>query len=139
MHYYTLGQASRATGLSKTTISKAITSGKISVFEKSKEGFKIDPSELHRVFPAVTETTTQKVTNANTQETGVTVNLETEIRLLREMLKREQEQNQFLQDQLIRSTLLLEVKRQPRQQNEGGFFARLFQKSLSKDGSSPSF
>jgi hypothetical protein len=129
VHYYTLGQASKATGLSKTTISKAIASGKISVFEKSKEGFKIEPSELHRVFPLVTETIEQKVTDVDTKETGVTASLETEIRLLREMLKREQNQNQFLQEQLTRSTLLLEATRQPKKQNQDGFFARLFQKS----------
>ena len=97
MHYYTLGQAAKATGVSKTTISKAIATGKISVFEKNKEGFKIEPSELHRVFPLVTETSNQNLTIDNTKETGVTASLETEIRLLREMLKREQEQNQILQ------------------------------------------
>jgi excisionase family DNA binding protein len=128
VHYYTLGQAARATGVSKTTISKAIARGKISVFEKSKEGFKIEQSELHRVFPLVTETTGQKVTIDNTKEIGVTASQETEIRLLREMLKREQEQNHFLQEQLTRSTLLLEAIRQPEQQKQGGFFARLFQK-----------
>jgi excisionase family DNA binding protein len=129
VHYYTLGQAAKATGVSKTTISKAIARGKISVFEKSKEGFKIEPSELHRVFPLVTETSSQDLTIDNTQKTGVTASLETEIRLLREMLKREQEQSQFLQEQLTRTTLLLEATRQSEQQKHVGFFARLFQKS----------
>jgi ribosomal protein S9 len=128
VHYYTLGQAAKATGVSKTTISKAIATGKISVFEKNKEGFKIEPSELHRVFPLVTETSNQNLTIDNTKETGVTASLETEIRLLREMLKREQEQNQFLQEQLARTTLLLDATRQSEQQKQGGFFARLFQK-----------
>jgi len=129
VEYYTLGMAAKATGLSKTTISKAIDSGKISVFEKSKKSFKIDPSELHRVYPRVTEPVTQKVTVGNTSEQGVTAPLETEIRLLREMLKREQEQNQFLQEQLARSTLLLEDKRQQEQPNQRkGLIASLFGK-----------
>jgi hypothetical protein len=128
VEYYTLGMAAKAAGVSKTTISKAISNGKISVVEKHKDGFKIDPSELHRVFPTVTETIRQKVTNDNTKETGVTASQETEIRLLREMLKREQEQNQFLQDQLARSTLLLEaVRNQPAaQQQRKGLIAALF-------------
>jgi cobalamin biosynthesis protein CobT len=128
VEYYTLGMAAKAAGVSKTTISKAISNGKISVVEKHKDGFKIDPSELHRVFPMVTETIRQKVTNDNPKETGVTASQETEIRLLREMLKREQEQNQFLQDQLARSTLLLEaVRNQPEaQQQRKGLIAALF-------------
>lgn len=48
---YTLGQAAKATGKSKSTISKALKNGTISA-EKGENGvFKIDPSELHRVFP----------------------------------------------------------------------------------------
>jgi uncharacterized protein YlxW (UPF0749 family) len=128
VEYYTIGAAAKAAGVSKTTISKAIANGRISVVEKHKDGFKIDPSEFHRVFPLITETTGQKVTNANAERTGVTASLETEIRLLREMLKREQEQSQFLQEQLTRTTLLLEATRQSEQQKQSGFFARLFQK-----------
>jgi hypothetical protein len=48
---YTLGDASKASGKSKTTIHRAIKTGKISA-EKRKDGsYSIDPAELHRVFP----------------------------------------------------------------------------------------
>ena len=49
--YLTLGQAAKEAKKSKATISKYIKNGKLSVVEKGKDGFKIDPSELFRVFP----------------------------------------------------------------------------------------
>tara|TARA_B100002049_G_scaffold198100_1_gene156010 strand:+ start:475 stop:861 length:387 start_codon:yes stop_codon:yes gene_type:complete len=49
---YTLGQAAKATGKSKATISKAIKSGRISASKDETGAFRIDPSELHRVYPA---------------------------------------------------------------------------------------
>lgn len=48
---YTLGEAARATGKSKATISKAIKSGRISASKDETGTFRIDPSELHRVYP----------------------------------------------------------------------------------------
>ena len=49
---YTLGQAAIAAKKSKSTISKAIKNGLISAERQPNGSFKIDPSELHRVFPA---------------------------------------------------------------------------------------
>jgi hypothetical protein len=48
---YTLGEAAKATGKSKATISKAIKSGRISAQKDETGTFNIDPSELHRVYP----------------------------------------------------------------------------------------
>lgn len=48
---YTLGEAAKATGRSKATISKAIKSGRISAQKDETGTFHIDPSELHRVYP----------------------------------------------------------------------------------------
>ena len=48
---YTLGEAAKATGKSKATISKAIKSGRISARKGETGTFQIDPSELHRVYP----------------------------------------------------------------------------------------
>jgi excisionase family DNA binding protein len=48
---YTLGEAAKATGKSKATISKAIKSGRISAHKPETGTFHIDPSELHRVYP----------------------------------------------------------------------------------------
>jgi hypothetical protein len=43
-------------GWSKGAISKAIKLGKMSVHEKTKAGFQLDPAEVLRVFPKKTET-----------------------------------------------------------------------------------
>lgn len=51
---YTLGEAAKATGKSKTTLHRAIKSGKISATRRDDRSYSIDPSELHRVFPPVT-------------------------------------------------------------------------------------
>ena len=48
---YTLGDAAKATGKSKATISKAIKSGRISATKDETGTFQIDPAELHRVYP----------------------------------------------------------------------------------------
>jgi thiamine pyrophosphate-dependent acetolactate synthase large subunit-like protein len=48
---YTLGEAAKATGKSKATISKAIKSGRISACKDETGTFHIDPSELHRIYP----------------------------------------------------------------------------------------
>lgn len=62
---YTLGEAAKATGKSKATISKAIKSGRISALKDEAGTFQIDPSELHRVYP-VTVSSEQKETPSNT-------------------------------------------------------------------------
>ena len=48
---YTLGEAAKATGKSKATISKAIKNGKITAAKGENGAFQIDPSELFRVYP----------------------------------------------------------------------------------------
>lgn len=50
---YTLGQAARATGKGKTTIQRAILSGKLSADRNDDGSYAIDPAELDRVFPLV--------------------------------------------------------------------------------------
>ena len=48
---YTLGEAAKATGISKASISRAINSGRISAVKKDDGSFSIEPVELHRVYP----------------------------------------------------------------------------------------
>lgn len=53
---YTLGEAAKATGKSKATISKAIKSGRISAVKDESGTFHIDPAEVHRVYaPTVSQ------------------------------------------------------------------------------------
>jgi hypothetical protein len=47
---YTLGQAAKATAKSKTTILRAIESGKVSATKNEHGEWVIDPAELHRVY-----------------------------------------------------------------------------------------
>lgn len=64
--YLTLGQASEMCGWSKGTLSKAIKSGKMSVYAKTSAGFQLDPAEVLRVFPKKSET--QQNEQEETQE-----------------------------------------------------------------------
>lgn len=48
---YTAGQAAEATGKNITTITRAIKSGKISAQKDVSGAWRIDASELHRMFP----------------------------------------------------------------------------------------
>ena len=51
MPFFTLSQAAKEAGVSKATISRSLNSGRLSYVEKTKSGYKIDSSELFRVFP----------------------------------------------------------------------------------------
>lgn len=48
-------QAAKETGLSKSTITRAIKSGKLSATKDQDGVFKIDPAELFRVYPKPSE------------------------------------------------------------------------------------
>lgn len=51
MTYLSLGEAAKAAGVAKGTISKALKSGKLSYADKTPAGYQIDPAELFRAFP----------------------------------------------------------------------------------------
>ena len=50
---YSLGQAARAVGKAKSTLSRDVKSGKISAVRNPDGSVAIDPAELHRVYPPV--------------------------------------------------------------------------------------
>lgn len=52
---YTAGQAAKATGVATATITRALKSGKISGQKDENGAWSIDPAELHRVFPPLSE------------------------------------------------------------------------------------
>jgi hypothetical protein len=54
---YTLGQAARAVGMSKTSIFRSIKAGRISGTKDEFGQWCIEPCELHRVYPALTDVT----------------------------------------------------------------------------------
>jgi len=53
---YTLAAAAAATGLNKTTVLRAIKSGKISGSKNEVGEWQVEPAELHRVYPAIAAT-----------------------------------------------------------------------------------
>src|SRR5579871_3065346 len=53
---YTLTSAATATGLNRTTILRAIKSGKVSGSKDEHGEWHIEPCELHRVYPPVART-----------------------------------------------------------------------------------
>lgn len=56
---YTAGDAAKATGKNIATITRAIKSGKISASKDAAGAWRIDPSELHRVFPPLAQSLRQ--------------------------------------------------------------------------------
>jgi excisionase family DNA binding protein len=95
---YTLTKAATATGVSRSTIFRAIKTGRISATRTEGGNFEIEPAELHRVFPPA-ETRAAHAGNgamnrdamaAATADTGQLAQLESEIKALREALLREQ-------------------------------------------------
>lgn len=53
---YTLGQAAKATGKSKSTLQVAIKKGRVSATQNETGQYQIDPAELHRVYPPISQT-----------------------------------------------------------------------------------
>ncbi len=88
---YTLGEAAKATGKSKATISKAIKNGRISASKDELGIFHIDPSELHRVYP-IPSTSEQQETHQKSS-----ANAENES-LIRELKARLEAANERLAD-----------------------------------------
>jgi hypothetical protein len=54
--YLSLGKAAKEAGVAKSTISKALSSGKLSYRGKNSDGYQIDPAELFHVYPKITKT-----------------------------------------------------------------------------------
>lgn len=126
---YTLNDAAKATGKSKTTIHRAVKSGKISASKLENGAYSIDPSELHRVFPSVTQE--QRTERSDTIQPEHQSNTLGTLRMQLETIEKERErERQQLQETIVdlredrdkwrqQATALLEDKR-PK-----GFFKRL--------------
>jgi hypothetical protein len=94
MTSFSLREAAEHAGTSKSTIWRAIKSGRMSAARTDDSGFAIDPSELYRVFPpqrAGDAPTGQDATSPATDETALrsaeTAALERENKLLREAVE----------------------------------------------------
>lgn len=121
---YTLGEAAKATGKSKSTISKAIKTGRISAKKGETGAFAIDPSELHRVYPATVESKQDETPEVNSKDNGLIRELQTRLETTQERLSDKETVISDLREDRDRwrqqATALLEDKR-PK-----GFLKRLF-------------
>lgn len=103
---YNLGSAAAATGKTKSTILKSIRAGRISAQKDDFGNWAIDPAELHRVYPPVSEKPTSE-----RQETGGELakirELETRIELMGDLLKQVEGERDNLREQNARLTALL--------------------------------
>ena len=92
MAQLSLREAAEACGVSKSTILRAIKSGRMSAPRTDDGGYAIDPAELHRVYPprnaSAPERTGSVGQDAPPAATGATAVLNAEIVALREMLRR---------------------------------------------------
>ena len=88
---YTLGQAAKATGKSKTTIQRSISKGLISAVKGSNGRYEIDPSELHRVFPAISSDTVSKPSHVDVTQPLSETLIQTRLEATEAMLDRERD------------------------------------------------
>src|SRR3954451_17963955 len=83
---YTIGQAAKATGKSKPTISRAIKSGVMSATKNEDGSYTIDPAELHRGFPPVKSASNDNPDLKRSETSIPQAQLQREIDLLHELL-----------------------------------------------------
>lgn len=100
--FFSLGEAAKATGKSKATISNAIKTGRLSVHEKTESGYRIAASELFRAFPPNVQSNGQTEQTRTQEPNGLNRGLEREIELLREERERERQQFEATIDDLRR-------------------------------------
>jgi hypothetical protein len=127
--YFTIGQASTETGKAKSTIKKSIDSGELTVAERTKRGFKIEASELFRVFPRKQEersTTNDHVQTETVQNTIENSILKAKLELAdqrysdaEETIKDLREQRDKWHEQAKANSLLLVDQRQQPEPRKG--------------------
>lgn len=89
-----LSEAARLTGKSRTTIQRAIKSGKISAPKDEDGNYSIDPAELHRVYPIKTMSaggTHGAAANGTLRNSSGTEGAPPEIKVLQAELKASQQ------------------------------------------------
>lgn len=129
---YTAGQAAKATGVSKATITRALKIGKISGSKDDNGAWSIDASELHRVFPPVAHEppATHPEKRAETHEkVNATVVLERENQMLREALTEARQERDRWHQIADRLAISPPAPAPILQKPGGGFWFRLFRKS----------
>lgn len=81
---HTLGTAAHAVGVSKSTLRRAIQTGRLSATRRDDGSYEIDPAELARVFPRPSAGTTEMARHDTASDTGA---LQREVTVLREVVE----------------------------------------------------
>jgi predicted site-specific integrase-resolvase len=81
---HTLGTAAHAVGVSKSTLRRAIQTGRLSATRRDDGSYEIDPAELARVFPRPSADTPEMARHDTGNETGA---LQREVTVLREVVE----------------------------------------------------
>lgn len=97
---YTLKQAAEATGKSKSTIFRAIKAHTISGIRDENGEWQIDPAELHRVFPPVSDTAPRHDAMRNDEIPNEIVRLRREVEIKDEQLAAERRERDRERDTL---------------------------------------
>lgn len=113
---FSLNGAAEATGKGKSTLHRAIKSGKLSATRQADGTYSIDASELFRVFPR--NTVMGRIGTVTERSTQPAETLATEVAVLRAKLEAQGEflahvlgENQDLRQRLTRADLLLTDQR----------------------------
>jgi excisionase family DNA binding protein len=142
---YTLGEAAKAVGFSKPTLSRAIKNGKLSANRQDDGSYSIDPAELQRWKDANghrNNAAKRVATHVKTPETPYeTSALQAEVEKLRAQVQADQHERGFLEQRIedLREraeraerkedqlhTLLVDLRPQAAAEPRKGFWGRLF-------------
>jgi hypothetical protein len=107
---YTLGQAAKATGKSKSVIQRAILKGKISAVRDEFQQYVIESSELFRVFPFSVPETGEKNESEHAKNTGLLIEnaqLKARLEAMGELNRQIEAERDNLREQNTRITALL--------------------------------
>jgi len=113
-------QAAKAVGKSVPTITRAIKNGKLSAKKLDGGGYEVDPSELFRVWDAITVKGNATPPMLERETPINNSGLEREVELLREMLDETKADRDSWKSQAQKVTALIE-----NQSAKKGFWARL--------------
>jgi excisionase family DNA binding protein len=104
---YTLGEAAKAVGFSKPTLSRAIKNGKLSAKRLDDGSYQIDPAELERWKDgnghrngSAKRSATPEVTPKTVPETSDSSGLQIEVATLREQLRSAEMARGFLEERV---------------------------------------
>ena len=142
--YLSLNKAAKEAGISKSTLSEALNSGRLTANKDSRGRWQIDPAALFHAFPKTTlneQIEPQPNINTNTENLIKIARLEAELEAAKQLQSKAEETADYLQkkldeaDQDRRSadarladlrTKLDEANDNPPPEPQKGFFGRLF-------------